>query len=295
MNRRTFLQRSAVAASAAYVSGLSPIFASPMGLPVGIQLYAVHQALATDPAGTLGKLHEIGYRQVETAGFAGKSAEEFRKLLEGAGLECPSAHLQLTEAGAAAAFAEAHTLGAKYATSSSLWHMMAESKDKGAPEGDDFKRIAARMNELGREAKASGLRYAYHNHNYEFTRQTDGSYGYDTLLRETDPALVFFEADCGWFSVAGADPVHYMETSPHRFKMLHIKDFKPVAKPSTSLGGPDRPSGIELGRGFVQYRRIFEAGKKAGIEYAFAEQEAPFEHSELESAAVDYKFLQSFS
>ncbi len=295
MNRRTFLQRSAVAAGAAYLGGLTPMFASPMGLPIGIQLYAVHQALTADPAGTLAKLHEIGYRQVETAGFAGKSAAEFRKLLQGVGLDCPSAHLQFTEADAAAAFADAHTLGATYATSSSLWHMMSEGKAKSAPAGDDFKRIAARMNELGKQAKASGLRYAYHNHNYEFNRLPDGSYGYDTLLHETDPALVFFEADCGWFSVAGADPVHYLETYPHRFKMLHIKDFKPIAKPSTSLGGPERPSGIELGRGFVQYRRIFEAGKKAGIEHAFAEQEAPFEHSELESAAVDFKFLQSFS
>jgi sugar phosphate isomerase/epimerase len=303
INRRTFLKTSVTAAAAsATLSRLA--WASPMSLPIGIQLYAVHTALTADPAGTLEKLHTIGYREVETAGFAGKSAKEFRALLDAAGLKCPSAHLQFKMDDPQAAFADAHTLGASYAVSSALWigvpfDGVQPPKDNplaGVPtKPEHFKRLAGMMNELGRKAQQSGLRYAYHNHNVEFVRMPDGSYGYDILLKESDPSTVFFEADCGWFSVAGADPVHYFQKYPGRFRMIHVKDFQPIQAPTFSLAGPHRPSGVELGQGFVQYQRIFDAGRKAGIEHAFAEQEAPFKHSELESAAVDYTFLASFS
>ncbi len=305
MNRRTLLKTLSVAAAGAAVSSSRLAWANPMSLPVGIQLYAVRTPLAADPAGTLAKLHEIGYREVETAGFAGRSAAEFRKLLDAAGLACPSAHLQFKSGDdPSPAFAAAHALGATYAVSSALWagvKFELPMPANGSPlanlptTAEDFKRLASVMNEIGRKAQQSGLRYAYHNHNVEFVRLVDGSYGYDILLKETDPASVFFEADCGWFSVAGADPVAYFQTYPGRFRMIHVKDFRAMQGHSIALSGAGRPEGIELGEGFVQYKRIFDAGKKAGIEHAFAEQEEPYRHSQLESAAVDYKFLASFS
>ena len=303
MNRRLFLKQASTAAAAAAASSRL-CWASPMSLPIGIQLYAVKASLAADAAGTLAKLHEIGYREVETAGSGGMPAAEFRKLLDTAGLTCPSAHLQFKADDPSAAFADAHALGATYAVSSALWIGFKFDRppmpnagvlDNVPLKADDFKRLAAASNDLGRKAQQSGLRFAYHNHNVEFVRLPDGSYGYDILLKETDPATVFFEADCGWFSVAGADPVHYFQTYPGRFRMIHVKDFRPMQGHSVSLAGPDRPDGVELGHGFVQYQRIFAAGKAAGIEHAFAEQEAPFSHSELDSAAIDYKFLASFS
>ncbi len=305
MNRRTLLKTLSAVAAGAAVASSRLAWASPMSLPIGIQLYAVREPLAADPAGTLAKLHEIGYREVETAGFAGGSAAQFRKLLDAAGLVCPSAHLQFKSGeDPSAAFADAHALGATYAVSSALWagvKFELPMPANGSPLANlpttagDFKRFASVMNEIGRKAQQNGLRYAYHNHNVEFARLPDGSYGYDILLKETDPASVFFEADCGWFSVAGADPVAYFQNYPGRFRMVHVKDFRAMKGHSIDLSGPGRPEGIELGQGFVQYKRIFEAGTKAGIEHAFAEQEAPYSHSQIESAAVDYKFLASFS
>jgi sugar phosphate isomerase/epimerase len=302
MNRRKFLKLSTATTSIVAASSF-PAWASPMSLPIGIQLYTVRESLVADPAGTLAKLHAIGYREIETAGFAGRSAAEFRKMLDAAGLTCPSAHLQFKPEDPSPAFADAQALGAAYAVSSALWTAVKFDRPV-APGGsplanvpttpEDFKRLASVMNDIGAKASRKGLRYTYHNHHVEFVRMPDGSYGYDILLKETDPANVSFEADCGWFSVAGADPVAYFKSYPGRFRMIHVKDFRPMQQPSTSFSGI-RPSGTELGAGFVQYKRIFDAGKKAGIEHAFAEQEAPFSHSELESAAIDYKFLATFS
>jgi sugar phosphate isomerase/epimerase len=122
----------------------------------------------------------------------------------------------------------------------------------------------------------------------------DGLYGYDVLLRETDHDLVKFEIDYGWMMIAGAKPQDYFKLYPWRFRMLHVKDFKPQKDPSTQLIGPGHPLGVELGHGFIDYKSVFEAARGAGIQHIFAEQEAPYSRSPLESARVSYDFLQSF-
>lgn len=310
ITRRSFLHKTAGAGAAGFISAsMSRLsWGSPLGLPVGIQLYVVGKPLVEDTPGTLNKLHEIGYREVETAGFGKYSAKEFRSLLDAAGLVCPSAHLPLMQDDLAPLFDEAHALGATYATSSVLREFKISRPsgvtDSSAPPKmpelpplglDGFKRTAERMNQIGIKAKAAGLKYAYHNHNYEFEKIGDGEYGYDVLLKETDPSTVFFEIDCGWMTVAGASPVEYMKRHAGRFRMLHIKDFVRPSQPTTQLLGSNRPKGTELGKGFIDYGPIFAEGRKAGIEHVFAEEEGPYEVPQLEAAKVDFEFLSKFS
>ncbi|MFC5860957.1 TIM barrel protein [Acidicapsa dinghuensis] len=314
ISRRDFLSRTAYAGAGAVALSALPraSWANPLGLPIGIQLYAVSKPLHDDPAGTLKELYSIGYREVESAGSqAGMTTEAFRKLIDDAGLKCPSAHLQLAEGDLGKQFDQAHALGAHYAVSSVLRSFSPEfmkavkaAMDSGgkipapkmAPMGlDDFKRTAERMNVVGKAAKAAGLQYTYHNHNFEFVKMPDGGPGYDVLLKETDPELVKFEVDCGWMVVAGGNPPEYFAKYPGRFRMLHIKDFKPVAAPTTDLMGKGRPLGTDLGTGFIDYGPIFAAAKSVGIKHIFVEQEAPFAVSQMASAKVDYAYLQKWS
>lgn len=95
--------------------------------------------------------------------------------------------------------------------------------------------------------------------------------------------------------IAGANPARYFRLYPGRFRMLHVKDFQREGKPNTVLMGPGKPLGAELDNGFIDYKPIFAAGKAAGIEHAFAEQEAPYVRSQMESAKVSYQFFHSFS
>jgi hypothetical protein len=185
----------------------------PHGLPIGIQLYMVNADLAKDPAGTLKKIAEIGYSEVETAGWGKLSAAQFRDLLRDAGLRAPSAHLGFGTEETAKLLDDAKTLGVDFVVSS-----MLPPKDEGMPaffmslkslSADDFRRIAEKANEVGKRAKAVGVQYAYHNHNFEFRDLGEGKTGYDILLEETDASVVKFEADCGWMNVAGKDPVDY--------------------------------------------------------------------------------------
>ena len=254
------------------------------------------------------QLRAIGYREVEAAGYGRYTAKDYRKFLDDAGLACPSAHLAFKKGtDFAPLFDDAHTLGASFATSSSMFPPAPQSSasSAGSPAGpaalkpalgpDGFKYLVELMNDIGVKAKAAGLQYAYHNHSHEFELLPDGTPGYDYMLAHTDRDLVKFEIDCGWMCVAGHSPAGYMKKYPGRFRMLHVKDFKPVARPFTTAASGPRPQGTELGRGFIDYKPIFAAGKAAGILHVFAEQESPYAVSPIDSARTDYAYLHSFS
>src|SRR5215475_10294458 len=117
-SRRDFLIQTSLAVAALSFSRMSS--ANPLNKPIGIQLYTVNDAMAADAAGTLKKLREIGYGEVETAGFGKLSAKQFRALLDDNGLACPSAHLAFDPDKLDAAFEDAHALGATYAASGGL-------------------------------------------------------------------------------------------------------------------------------------------------------------------------------
>jgi sugar phosphate isomerase/epimerase len=268
------------------------------GFPVGIQLYMVNADLTKDPAGTLKKIAEIGYSEVETAGWGKLSAAQFRDLLRDAGLRAPSAHFGFGTQDTGKLLDDAKTLGVEYVVSS-----MLPPKDEGMVDffkslnslsAEDFRRIAAQANEIGQRTKASGMQYAYHNHNFEFREVGDGKTGYDILLEETDASVVKFETDCGWMKVGGKDPVEYLRRHGNRIAMLHVKDFKNITKPVTALFSPDRPIPTELGRGSVDLKPIVDAGLRAGVKHIFVEQEPPFkEVPAMEAAEIDYRFLKS--
>jgi sugar phosphate isomerase/epimerase len=291
-SRRRFLVRScqvgAAALAAPWVSHRA--FANPLGRPVGIQLYTVNGPMQEDPAGTLKKLGEIGFGEVESAGFGKLSAKQFRRLLDDAGLVCPSAHLQFDINNLGSAFEDAHALGAKYAASGSL---PAAASPRRGMSLDEAKRTAEFANRIGEAAKRAGLQYAYHNHDAEFADQGGGAFGYDVLLRETDPELVKFEIDCGWMIFAGRNPIDYFKKHPNRFPMIHVKDFL-AGRDKGPAGGVAEMRGAELGHGLVDYRPIFAAAKKAGLQHYFAEQEGPFARmTQMEAAQVDYDYLHS--
>jgi len=268
--------------------------AAPLGGPAGIQLYAVKDELQAHAAMTLRVLKEIGFGEVETAGFAGLSAQQFRGLLDDAGLKCPSAHLQFDPGNLGAAFEQAHALDARYATSGSLRAALASagtahtsSLPAGGMSLDEARRTAELANRIGEQGRRAGLQYAYHNHDFEFAEQDGGAIGYDLLLRETDPGLVQFEIDCGWMVVGGRDPRDYFARYPGRFPMIHVKDFLPMTAHDSSHAG------AELGHGMIDYGPIFAAAEKAGLRHYFAEQEGPFTRmSQIDAARQAYDYLR---
>lgn len=296
--RRRFLLRSLQGGAAMLLPGLLPgraFAADAPGRPLGIQLYAVNQPFLEDPAGTFAKLRQFGFTEVEAYAGGKLSAGEYRRMLDDAGLDCPSSHLAFDPDNLEAAFADAHALGAKYAVSSSLRSAIAPKVPWEAAFGlEEAKRTAELANRIGEAAARAGLQYAYHNHAYEFADLGEAGNGYDYLLRETDPKLVQFQIDCGWMVFAGRRPEDYFAKHPGRVPSLHVKDF---LAPAAAEAGKDKPAqmaGAELGRGTVDYRPILVAAQKAGVRHFFAEQEGPFTRmDQLEAAKVASEYLRS--
>lgn len=269
MDRREFLRLGGAAGLTAVFGGaacarrLSASPASDARFPlasVGLQLYTVRGPMQRDVAGTLAQVAAAGYPIVETAGTAGLDAAAFRAMLDRAGLRSPSGHyaLEQLDTNADALFATARTLGQE-------WIVVASVPRAARATLADYSTLAARFNRIGARCRDAGFRFAYHNHDAEFETFGSGAPAYDTLLAQTDPALVAFELDAYWAYKAGHDPVRYFRRFPGRFALCHVKD---------GTAAPERRM-TDVGAGVIDFGALFDGSSTAGLRYAFVEHDQP--------------------
>ncbi len=320
MRRRTFLRNSA--AAAAGVSLLSSGFITrraAISREIGIQLYTLAKPLSDNFTGTITKLAQFGYKNLEFAGpyyfspeeelktnplvtvmglsgygYHGHTPKEIRLMLDDLGLVSTSAHISdpSLKHNIDEAIEAANIIGQKYILSPAFQGQTPE----------EFKAAAELYNRFGEKCKASGIRYGYHTHNGEFSVH-DGVTPFDILLKETDPELVCFELDLFWAAVAGVDAVKLVKQYPGRVKLLHIKDMdQPLDEPYTTF---DPATGMGMlmqlmkkqtiiGEGAIDFRSILSQVDDAGIEQLFIESDFPPEPMRYaEQSAINLKKILS--
>jgi sugar phosphate isomerase/epimerase len=245
---------------------------------VGIQLYSVRDRSEKDFLGTIREIGEIGYKNVELAGYYGHSAKEVRQALTDAGLNAPSAHVGLSVNDAA------------------IWDNLKQQVEYGLelglkrfivpyyPLGDNptlegVVKMADTLEQAARIVKESGLEFGYHNHAFEF-KPVEGKLVIDHILERIPADLLFAEFDLGWVKVAGQDPAEYVKKYAGRLPLVHAKDFKE--------DGTD----TEIGRGSVDWDTALAACESAGVEYIIIEQEH-YDVSSLESAKLNYAWFKA--
>jgi sugar phosphate isomerase/epimerase len=259
ITRRTFIRTTAFASAAVMLSP-GMLKAADRKKDVGLQLYTVRDHLATDFKGTLRKLKKIGYTWLEAAGygdgkFYGLPPAEFKKEVDRLGMRVVSSHAMFTDDELEQAIAAHSELGVEYLIFPGF--PVAEHKTK-----DDFLKAAARLNSIGDACNKSGIKFGYHNHDFEFV-QFDNTKGFDIMLTSTDPQKVCFQSDIYWMIYAGVDPLQYFRDYPGRFDLWHVKDMK---------AAPDRGF-TEVGDGTIPYRDIFKSSGISGMKYFFIEQD----------------------
>lgn len=279
-NRRSFFATLGVAALGCATGGPATAAAFGAGAPgsrkldrIGLQLYTVRDAAAKDLPGTLARVAEIGYRDVEFAGYHGRSPREISELLTRYGLRAPSTHIPVAELRGdwKKVLDDAKTIGHEYVTIPWLG-------DSERATVATWKRTASLFNRGAFEAKGAGLKFAYHNHDFEF-RTIGGVVPFDVLIAETDPTLVTFEMDIYWVVRAGRDPLEYLTRFPNRFSMFHAKDS----------GGPPKHEMVDVGKGVIDFKRILAEGKRVGVQHVFVEHDNPSDP--LASIATSYQYL----
>lgn len=264
-SRRTFIKQAGLAAGAALI--LPSLAFDKATKNVGLQLYTLRKEIPTDVKGVIEKVAQAGYKEVETYGFSngkfwGLTPKEFLKLLKDNGLIAPSGHYGMDDfmkTGSTdklkADIESAAAIGGKYFTIAGA-HV---DVSKGA---DGFKKTAEGFNKVAEIAKASGLKFAYHNHDFEF-KKFENTTGYDIYLTETDKNLVNFELDLYWVVRSGNDPLALFKKYPGRFPMWHVKDMD-KAKPELNT---------EVGKGSIDFKSIFAQAKLSGMTNFFVEHE----------------------
>ncbi|KLT65907.1 sugar phosphate isomerase/epimerase [Pedobacter sp. BMA] len=284
-SRRNFIKQASFAAGAAL---LIPSFAfDKASKNVGLQLYTLRDLLPKDVTGVIEKVAQAGYKEVETYGFSnGKfwnlTTKEFKSLLDANGLKAPSGHYGMDDfmkTGSTdklkADIESSAALGGKYFTIAGAHVDMT----KGA---DGFKKTAADFNKVAEIAKASGLKFAYHNHDFEFKKLGDTT-GYDVYLQETDKNLVSFEMDLYWVVRSGNDPLALFKKYPGRFPMWHVKDMD-KAKPELNT---------EVGKGSIDFKKIFAQAKLSGMQNFFVEHENNYQPDQIGSITTSCAYIKA--
>jgi len=281
--RRDFLKLSATGALGAFViskNNLNPLSSvtgnepvvDPRSFGIGLQLYTIRGAMGTDPAGSLKKVSEIGYKYVELADykdrkFYGYEPSDFRKLVNDLGMEVLSSHAGIDPmknvSEQAKIMAEDHAkLGAKY-----CMHPWVEVKDRSLAY---FNELVKGINVAAPIMKDQGIEFGYHNHNFEFA-PTEGVVPYfDIFLKDLDKNLTTMELDLFWTTKAGQDPVEIFKKYPGRFQLFHMKDMytnqAPFYKTETNDFAP-------VGEGVIDFKRILAEKDVAGMKYMIVEQD----------------------
>jgi len=242
-------------------------------------MYTFRDLTDKDLIGTLKKVAAMGYKAVEFAGFFGNPSSEVRKALADLGLKAPSAHIgynfnepDKAEAELAEHIAYAKEVGLEYVVTP--WAPFSAE-----PTEEEFQRFVTAIRKASQQVKAAGLKYGYHNHDFEF-KKVGGDTIMDRLLSEVPAEDLVAEFDLGWVQVAGQSPAEYVKRYAGRVPLVHFKDFKE--------GRQD----TEIGKGAVDFDSVLKVADEAGIQYIFVEQEQ-YPSSSLESAAECIEFFKA--
>ncbi|MDX1284522.1 MAG: sugar phosphate isomerase/epimerase [Draconibacterium sp.] len=269
-NRRDFLKISA--AGTLGVMAMGTYACKLGGQKVGVQLYSIRDAMDADALGSLKKVADMGYKFVELAGYSdgkfyGMAPKEFQKAVEDLGMKIISSHTMVEAKGItmenAQKMADDHAMvGAEYCVQP--W---VNDEDRNV---EKYKKMIADWNKVGEIMKKVGIQFAYHNHNFEFLPTNGIIPYYDIFLKEMDADLITMELDMYWATKAGHDPVEMFKKYPGRFQLFHFKDGSVKTEPYYTVEKDDISP---VGAGYIDFKRIYEARKTAGMKYLFVEDD----------------------
>ncbi|MFJ7978040.1 sugar phosphate isomerase/epimerase family protein [Peribacillus sp. NPDC096379] len=276
-----------------------------MTLQIGLQLFSAKKAFVNDRLGTLKRIEEIGYKNIEVpVDFSGKDlfgigelkASDLKEMTEQAGLNIIATHVLVTE-------------------ESQFDKVIAYNKELGCEKViipiaffKNYEEVIAfseTLNRYGKQLQKRGMKLYYHNHFHEFQR-FNGQYAMEIILEHTDQELVGVELDTYWALRAGIDVNAYLEKLAGRCSLIHQKDLPASVTPInlfemlderevitletfSQFGKPENFA--EIGEGVMDIMSIIRTAEKLkDIQYIIVEQDATAK-DELESIRISYKGL----
>ena len=285
MHRRHFVKYGALGL-VSLASARSWAAAMPAGEKLrnfGLQLSTVTPLMQKDFEGTLARVAEIGYRQVEFSamGFLGRPANYVQSLLLQNQLAAPVGRITprlpddfftLPLKQAMAVYRQQGALeffldNVKYSLDVAL---SMEQKFLNLPAfmPDHFatlngvKRVVELLNEAGELCAKEGVLFGYHNHDWEFA-EVDGVNPFEYMLENTQEGKVGYQLDVYWVAKAGGSALDVMARHAGRFPSLHLKDID-------SSG-----DFADVGYGEIDFPAVVRAALAQGTQHFFVERDNP--------------------
>ncbi len=266
-NRRDFLKTAALfGAGAATLQA-----ASPWAKQIGLEMWTVREMFVKDAEGTLAKVAEVGYKEIEPTSYGNLDPKAFRALMDKYKLTAPSTHAGATEGPNLEKELQGfQVMGFKYIE-------IRGPRIPGPVTIESTKKRSADLNRQGEIAKKFGMKMLVHNHTEEFDLlEGTKTCMYDVLLAETNPALVTMQLDIGWASVAGQNILELFKKNPGRFELWHVKDATGIKSAPVDATPAQRRKLAKLcpiGEGDVNYAPFFKQAKLAGLKHFCIEQD----------------------
>jgi sugar phosphate isomerase/epimerase len=297
--RRTFIKSGAMAVAAAAFLNKS-LFADQKrqkGI-VGVQLYSIRGDMSKDPLGSLKQVAKMGYEYVEHANyvdrkFYGYKPVEFKKVLDDLGLKMISGHTVMGRQHWDEAkndfsdswkytIEDAAVLQQKYVVSPSMDNNMRKTYD-------DFNHYMDIFNKCGELCKKQGMKFGYHNHDFEFSERLNNERLFDIMMKKMDPELVVVQLDIGNLYNGGAVALDEVKRYPGRFENIHVKD-EIVAKE-----GREKYESTIIGKGIVNAKEVVDlATKIGGTKVYIIEQESYQGMTPMACIEEDLKVMKSW-
>ncbi|MGI9625313.1 MAG: sugar phosphate isomerase/epimerase family protein [Longimicrobiales bacterium] len=289
MDRRQFVGTAAALTAAELVSGCSPEPGmetsetsesaarseppAPLSPPlerVGVQLYTVRSLMETDVEATLGAVADIGYQEVEFAGYFGTGAAQLRRWLDDNGLDAVAAHVDPSS------LTDRLDETLEFATTVGHRWLIQAFTPEAERTVDGYRRVADTLNSAGEAAASAGIRIGYHNHAFEFDPVGEST-GMEMLLEHLDPEWADLEIDLHWAAAGGADVGALYNAHPGRFRLCHVK-------------GRDAGGGmVDVGAGVMDWAGLFAMSDLGGIQHYLVEHDSP--EDPLASIRASYRYL----
>lgn len=270
-------------------------------LPVGIQVYGLRDLLENTPEQfpvVMKQVKELGYDGVELAGLYGMDPTFIRDTLAEIGLTPLSAHVPLADmmADIEKVIADYQLIGVDYL----VVPYLPEEYRHLTP---GYPVVIEEMKKIGVAVKAAGMKLLYHNHNFEFVRLENGTFGFDDIYRQVPADLLMVEPDTCWIKVAGQDPVEYIHKYGSRCEVIHLKDFVKEGNPQNlyKLIGIETEKKEEdtgffefrpVGFGQMLWEPILNASLEAGAKWVVVEQDEHYDLPPMECARRSREYLK---
>jgi len=265
---------------------------------VGVQLYSIRDDMEKDPVGSLTQLAKMGYTYLEHANyvdrkFYGYPAKEFRKVLDGLGLKMISGHTVMSKDhwdetkkdfsdSWKMTIEDAAVLEQKYVISPSMDESMRKTYD-------DMKRYMDIFNKCGKLCKKRGMKFGYHNHDFEFSENLNNERLFDIIMKSIDPNLVVLQLDIGNLYNGGAVALDVVNQYPGRFENIHVKDE------IVSTSGSEKYESTIIGEGIVNAEKVVDlATKMGGTTCYIIEQESYQNKTPMECVKADLDIMHKW-